>query len=100
MSSPLFVFSSSSFNWIGFTGFSSVNRLGVRPVGADDAVVTELLVKSEKTGAVVSFRFSHRVWSYTGAVASYVYDGWTDDGKQLSVIVFNDAVCINSLGNS
>jgi hypothetical protein len=91
--STLPLFSSSAFNWIGFTGFSSVKNLAILPSDTQ-GFVTELLVKSEKTSAVIAFKFSHRVWSYTGAAASFVYDGWTTDKNQITLIISND------LGNS
>ena len=80
------VLSSSVFNWIGFTGFSSVNQLGIQPSG-NQSVFTELCVKSARTGDVVAFKFINRVWSSTGETVSYVYEGWTSNQNQITLII-------------
>lgn len=82
------IISSSHLNWIGFSGFAEADAF--KSV-ADLFAGQEFAVRSEKTGKVVSFHHSHTNCATANDfdIESFVYEGHTEDGNLLTVIIYN-----------
>ena len=80
---------SSSFTWMGATGFAEVAELE-RVAGPFHIMPLHVSVRSGRTGSVVEFNRCSTTINADKCAISWTYEGLDDAGNLITLIVFND----------
>ena len=83
------VLPSTSFTWMGATGFAEVAELE-RVAGPFHIIPKYFSVRSGRTSSVVEFNRCDTKLDAEGCAVSWTYEGLDDAGNLITLIIFND----------